>query len=299
MTLGFVLALTASAAAQEVALSATEEGGAVTGFDASNCARCHENPGMRPSLVRDDGLIHSLFVERDRFEQSIHYRKEKQKCVDCHKEGYARFPHNAARSLTCFDCHEKLKPKFEEIRAQALQSVHFTSDRVAFNCAACHTPHYMRPAREMSFEAKNAMCIDCHGGRFTVTDRPLAERHRWHPLAALHLGNTACIACHTQVEAGVSDVAFKHLILPSAQASRACADCHSPDGKMRHYVIDINGTAPANRTDEQLWREFYISGATRLDWLDMGGLALLAFAGLGAFGHGLARALRKGRGRDA
>jgi predicted CXXCH cytochrome family protein len=262
-----------------------------------SCANCHENPGLQMAVLRPDGLIHNLYVDSLKFMTSIHYRKDKKNCKDCHKDGYDYVPHNSAKTLACFDCHEKLKPKFEEIKQEALQSVHFTTADIKFNCGTCHTPHYMKKAEEMTLAEKNAMCTNCHNDRFNTGGLTLITRHSWHILAPLHLNRTACISCHTKPEEGVSGIAFKHRILKKDEATRECSDCHSPDGKMTSYMIDIGERPKANLTGEEIFKSFYISGATNLKWLDLAGICLLGGIIVGAFGHGLLRIIKTGKGR--
>jgi len=261
----------------------------LTSMKVESCVPCHENAGLKMAVVRSDGLLHDLYVDSLRFHASIHYRREKHKCQDCHKQGYDVIPHTSAKSLVCFDCHEDFKAKFLEIQKEALQSVHFGSAEVRFGCGTCHSPHYMKKAVEMTLAEKNAMCINCHTDRFNKNNMTLIGRHNWHILAPLHLQNTACIACHTKPETGVLGVAFKHKILKKEEATRECADCHAPDGKMLQYLTDIGEKPKTDLTGEQIFQTFYISGATNLKWLDWAGTGLVALSIIGAFGHGLIR----------
>jgi predicted CXXCH cytochrome family protein len=260
-----------------------------------SCVSCHENPGLKMAVMRSDGLLHDLYVDSLRFRTSIHYRREKNKCLDCHKEGYDIIPHRAAKSLVCFDCHEDFKAKFLEIQKEAGQSVHFGSTEVRFGCGTCHSPHYMKKAVEMTLAEKNSMCIDCHTDRFNRSNLTLNSRHGWHILAPLHLENTACIACHTKPESDVLGVAFKHKILKKEEATRECDDCHTPDGKMLQYLTDIGEKPKTDMSAEQVFKSFYISGATNLKWLDWVGTGMIALSILGAFGHGLIRVFARKR----
>jgi predicted CXXCH cytochrome family protein len=262
-----------------------------------NCVSCHENPGMQMAVLRPDGLIHNLYVDSLKFMTSIHYRKEKKNCKDCHKEGYDYVPHTSAKPLVCFYCHEDIKAKFEEIRKEATQSVHFTTGDVKFSCTTCHTPHYMKKAEEMTLAEKNAKCIDCHNNRFNTGGLSLVERHSWHILAPLHLSKMACIGCHTKPEIGVSDIAFKNRILKKDEATRNCNDCHTSKGKMMSYLIDIGEKPTINLAGEEVFKSFYISGATNLKWLDVTGVCLLIGIVVGAFGHSLLRIIKTPRGK--
>ncbi|VFM96961.1 MAG: doubled CXXCH domain-containing protein [Candidatus Kentron sp. G] len=265
-------------------------GGPAKTLPVTDCSVCHQNPGMRPAYVGSDGLYHDLYIDQRRFEQSRHYQAGKQACADCHRAaGYDVYPHREDDSVGCLDCHEAIIDKFQAITKNFRQSVHYDSGQAAFRCQACHSAHYMKKAQRMTLEEKNAMCIHCHGERYNPSGLSLLDQHRWHPQARLHLENTACIACHTQPVAGEEAFAFKHRILAKDTASRSCNDCHSADGKLTDYLIDI-GENPLELTNEQLANHFYISGATGVSWLDTLGLLLLIATAIGVSLHGLARA---------
>jgi len=254
------------------------------------CISCHQKPGMKPAYVGDDGVVHDLYVDPQRFSQSVHYKADMTGCTDCHDTGFDTYPHGEHDKLGCIDCHDDQAAEFEAITKETLQSVHYKSDKVTFNCTVCHASHYMKKARQMTLAEKNGMCIKCHNDRFNTSGMTLAQRHDWHPLAALHLNKTACITCHTQPEKGVSAIAFKHKILGRKDASRDCTDCHKPEGKMLHYLIDI-GEEPTLLSDEELLNQLYLTGSTRIPALDILGLLLLAAAFAGTLGHGALRAL--------
>jgi predicted CXXCH cytochrome family protein len=253
-----------------------------------DCKTCHQNSGMQPAYVGSGGLYHDLYIDQARFELSTHYQAGKHECADCHEKGYDVYPHQPHEPLGCFDCHADLVKKFLAIEENSQQSIHFRSKKVAFQCTACHSAHYMRKAEKMELEEKNAMCIRCHAERYNRSGLTLVQQHQWHPLSELHLKHTACIACHTQPVEGEQALAFKHRILPKAEASRNCDDCHTAGGKLADYLIDI-GENPTHLTNEQLANHFYISGSTRVPWLDTASLFLLATTGIGVLGHGLAR----------
>ncbi|MBT8421305.1 MAG: cytochrome c3 family protein [Gammaproteobacteria bacterium] len=259
-------------------------------FQVENCRTCHQNPGMRPAYVGSDGIVHDLYIDQKRFEMSTHYiMAGKYYCVDCHETGYDVFPHKEQKPLGCFNnCHEKLKEKFLGIKASFQQSVHYDAKQVEFACNTCHPVHYARKSRRMTLEEKKGMCTKCHEDRHNLTGISLLEQHQWHPKAQLHLKSTACIACHTQPDQWEDSFTFKHRVLPKKEASRLCDDCHSPDGKLADYLIDI-GENPLQLSNAQLADNFYVSGATRIFWLDSLGLVLLLAITIGVFAHGLIR----------
>jgi len=140
----------------------------------------------------------------------------------------------------------------------------------------------------MTLGEKKGMCTKCHEDRYNLTGISLLEQHQWHPKAQLHLESTACIACHTQPDEWEESFTFKHRVLPKEEASRLCDDCHSAGGKLADYLVDI-GEPPLQLSNAQLVDSFYVSGATRIFWLDSLGLLLLIATVIGVLGHGLIR----------
>nr|VFJ67871.1 MAG: doubled CXXCH domain-containing protein [Candidatus Kentron sp. FW] len=255
----------------------------------TKCGVCHQNPGMRPGYIGKDGFYHDLHIDQQRFEQSTHYiMAGKYRCVDCHETGYDVFPHKEQEPMGCFGCHEDLKEKFLAIRASFQQSIHYDAEEVEFQCNTCHTVHYARKSRRMTLEEKMGMCTKCHDDRYNPTGLTLIEQHQWHSQAQLHLDKIACIACHTQPDQWEEPFTFKHRILAKDEASRLCDDCHSAGGKLADYLIDI-GENPLQLDNTQLADKFYVSGATRIPWLDNLGLLLLLATTIGVLGHGLVR----------
>jgi len=274
------------------AVSALESGPPTKTLQVTNCKVCHQNPAMKPAYVGSDGVLHDLYVDQSRFEQSTHYiMAGKYRCIDCHETGYDVYPHGKHEPLGCFNCHKKLKEKFLAITASVQQSVHYDSEQVGFQCNTCHQVHYARKPKRMTLSEKNVMCTYCHNDRYNLSGLSLVEQHQWHPKAQLHLGNTACITCHTQPAEWEEPFVFKHRILAKNTASRDCSDCHSADGKLTDYLVDI-GENPLQLTNEEqlaVADHFYVSGATRIAWLDTLGLLLLIVTAVGVLAHGLIR----------
>jgi predicted CXXCH cytochrome family protein len=273
MNLAILIAAFALAGANDAGLPAPPT------IPTPECERCHGNP--------------RLFVDFDRFRASVHSKLAGMGCADCHSGGYSRLPHTIDPKPGCLDCHDG--PKFKAIDKEMTESVHFVRNGKPMPCGSCHSTHYVQPGSEMTKAERNAMCMHCH--EKDRTGRTLEQRHAWHPMAALHIRNATCIACHTKPEKGLSGPAYKHKILSKKESSHACEDCHSPQGKMVNYLVDI-GDKPGHRmSKEDMLKNFYMSGATRDPLLDRGGLALVAAALLGALGHGLLRILRAKRRR--
>ncbi len=252
------------------------------------CAGCHLNPGLETSYRDADGKLHRDYIDATAYVASIHFRHDKRSCSACHEGDYSTFPHAAANPTpTCVDCHESLQEEYRDIDAMVRRSVHAPGGDVAFDCATCHSPHAMRPAREMSVRERNAGCVDCHEGRFNTSGLTLAQRHAWHPQAALHLDRVACIACHTHPDG--TDYAFRHDIRPKEEATSDCYACHGPDTKMASYVGSFENGRPRPVGRSDLVRAWYLSGGTRNRTLDAGGLALVTLVLLGTSAHGAIR----------
>ncbi len=265
-------ALRAEEADAGVAETAPEEPKCPQTMASTNCDRCH------------GGKI--IPIDRKKFEASAHFKKGGMDCDACHS-AHAEFPHPEETRPMCLDCHDS--EEFVAIAKSAGQSVHYLNGSLHFRCANCHSPHYLELAAEMPLAEKNGMCRRCH------TEARLQEIHAWHPLGPLHLHNTACIACHTQPDKSVAPMAFKHKILNKKRASRACEDCHSPDGKMLQYLETLGAQPRLELATTELFKHFYLGGATRVPGLDTAGVVLVLLALAGVFIHGLGRAVGRRR----
>ena len=259
------------------------------------CAVCHLNPGLRPSYRDGTGRLHQDYIDAGAYVASIHFRNGKQKCTDCHSGDYSRFPHPATNPTpACRDCHEKFEEEYRDIEAAVRESVHHAGgDGVSFDCATCHSPHSMKPAREMTIDERNAACIGCHEGRFNTSGLTLAQRHAWHPQAALHLDRVACIVCHTQPSG--SGYSFRHDIRPRGEATSDCYACHGANTKMVAYGGSFEGGTARPYTRAEFVRAYYLSGGTRYSPLDRGGLLFMLLVVVGTAGHGLVRFVRSRR----
>ena len=259
------------------------------------CAGCHLNPGLPLSYRDSTGHLHHDYIDANAYVASIHFRKGKRKCTDCHEGDYSRFPHPAGNTEpSCLDCHKDFRQEYTNIDSMAHRSVHYAPGvGMGIDCATCHSPHSMRPAREKTVAEENAACVDCHENRYNPSGLTLAQRHAWHPQAALHLDRIACIDCHTQPSG--SDYSFRHEILPKAQATRDCYACHGADSKMAAYVGNFEGGLPRPYTRGDLVREYYLTGETRSRVLDIGGLVFMLLVVVGTVTHGLIRYVRGGR----
>ncbi|HKJ92190.1 MAG TPA: cytochrome c3 family protein [Longimicrobiales bacterium] len=260
------------------------------------CMGCHLNPGLALSYRDSTGHLHQASIDLAAYEASIHFHSGERACGDCHTGDYSRVPHPADNPQpTCLSCHDDYRQEYASIDAMAHRSVHYAPDApMDFDCGTCHSPHSMRPARELTVADRNAACIDCHEHRYNPSGLTLAQRHAWHPQAALHLDRIACIDCHTQ-PAGAG-YAFRHDILPKEQATSDCYACHGANTKMTAYMGSYEGGRPQPYTRGQLLEDYYISGGTRSPLLDRLGLLFMLLVALGTGLHGLLRWCANRRG---
>jgi predicted CXXCH cytochrome family protein len=258
-------------------------------FEDVECTFCHSNPDLKMKLQVSNNKVRDYYVDPAEYERSVHFEEGMETCIDCHDDSCMDCE-EPSHNITCFDCHDEDEGAQAEARDSIASSVHAQFMKGA--CVDCHNPHYMKSAVDMTLSQKNAGCLGCHEDNSGKGDFALAVRHGWHPQAALHLKRLACIACHTRPDDS-SESSFKHLILPSTQAAKACEECHAPNGRMLKYLIDIGEAPKTGLTTEQMLESYYFSGATRNKNLDTIGLILIVLSLAGVIGHGLVRILRR------
>ncbi len=253
------------------------------------CATCHLNPGLHLSYRDSTGHEHQGYIDVNAYVASIHFRAGKQKCTDCHEGDYSTFPHPAGnKEPSCMDCHEDFRQEYAAIDSMTRRSVHYGPDvPIKLDCASCHSPHSMLPAREKTVAQKNAACVACHENRYNPSGLTLAQRHSWHPQAALHLDRIACIDCHTHPSG--SDYSFRHDILTKSRATSDCYACHGANSKMAAYAGFFEEGRPKPYTRGQLVRDYYVSGGTRSRLVDVGGLLFMLLVVVGTGIHASVR----------
>jgi predicted CXXCH cytochrome family protein len=250
-------------------------------FGDVECTFCHSNEGLRLKLRTPDGRVRDFYVDLELAAQSIHHEEELETCMTC------EYPSHV---IDCFECHDEEETDQAEARDSVARSVH--ADFMRGECAACHNPHYMKAAVDMTLSEKDSGCLDCHEDKSGAQLDPLVLRHEWHPQASLHLSTIACIACHTMPDES-EPASFKHRILASAEAVRECTECHSPDGRLRDYLDDIGEEPKSDLSTEEMLASFYITGVTHSPTLDRIGLVLIALCFIGVLTHGVLRVVMR------
>lgn len=126
-----------------------------------DCLACHEDRTL--TKTDDAGKVHSLFVDRQLFKQSVH-GKAGHTCVDCH-EGVQPKDHPKAGipDVQCGSCHSDIEQEYAKSNHGRLMKA---DNPYAPKCQDCHTAHAVMPAGEpgSSVNPDNlaATCSVCH-----------------------------------------------------------------------------------------------------------------------------------------
>jgi hypothetical protein len=284
---------------------------------AKGCLKCHSVKDYSFQNSNADSLgkkqmNSSYCIDSMQFAQSVHRGFS---CDDCHSPDYATFPHNIELKKeylnTCQDCHVGDKTyanlQFDEIEAQAMNSVHAKKMGTAFKCEICHNPHTTKLVANSGkyslhdlVEYSNNLCLSCHDNesryrQFTDSLKPdFHEIHEWLPNQSLHFKHVRCIECHTPKS---DTLKVAHLILPKEEAIKGCIECHSENGfleaKLFKYlskepgIIDSITVAPKNK--------MYIIGTNKFQSLTKVSFIIFGLVLAGIIFHIIARLIKRKR----
>ncbi len=279
------------------------------------CFQCHGQSkyhyiNKEAKKIVTKKMYSELILNRNKFYESNH---REFKCIDCHSEDYATFPHAGNLRMeakpTCIDCHggdEKYaKFNFENIEKEFTESVHSQKHEEDFTCWMCHNPHtYEITARtnqvvKETVAYDNAICLGCHGNLSNyqlLTDKRnpnLLTKHEWLPNQALHFKSVRCIECHTKKMNDSTLVA--HKILPKAEAVKKCAECHSNNSVLMAalYKYKLKEVRSARGFFTSIFdSDSYAIGANRNFYLNVLSLVILGLVLLGIFVHAILRILK-------
>ena len=210
------------------------------------------------------------------------------RCVDCHSEDYADFPHAGELRMEpiyeCLDCHggddHYAQYNFEGIDEEFHKSVHSSKHSEEFTCWMCHSPHTYRINARTNENMQefilydNEICLSCHANTskyqlLTTLDNPnILDKHDWLPNQGLHFKNVRCIECHAEIN---NDLLVAHNIQPKEKAVKRCVDCHSKNSMLLTSLYKMQFTDQRSLTgfsNAAMLEEAYIIGANRNYYLN-------------------------------
>ncbi|CRI66138.1 Nonaheme cytochrome c, cytochrome b-containing [Thiocapsa sp. KS1] len=181
----------------------------------ARCLKCHNDEDEKTS-ERDDGTIVDIYVDRERFEHSVH---GKQPCVGCHntvKKAIHEIP--LPKSIGCVACHLKTA----ELQYGSTDPEYRRLDVVLSQIDGYMASVHARP-NLLDQSKTNATCYDCHDGHNigTVGSAARAEhRSRIHEV---------CGRCHEEQKDHYAKSVHGIAVIEKQNAGSAiCSDCHTP-----------------------------------------------------------------------
>jgi cytochrome b subunit of formate dehydrogenase len=177
------------------------------------CLGCHGAAGF--AIPGPNGQMRSLHVIKDKFEQSVHGKRQ---CVECHNN-ITQIPHGKVDiKVSCVQCHQKLW--------DAAKQENGTSESARLGVVIEQIDRFMksvhaRPNKEDQSRT-NATCYNCHDAHY-VYPPGTPIRAEWR----LNIPNT-CGNCHTKErEQYATSVHGKEVLEKSNPAAAICSDCHT------------------------------------------------------------------------
>ena len=194
-------------------------------LDNATCLGCHGNAEF--AIPGADGKMRPLHVTKEKFESSVHGKRQ---CVECHKD-VTEIPHRqgAPRKVSCVQCHEALWA--------SAQKENKTRENARLGVVVEQIDKYMhsvhaRPNRDDQSRT-NATCYNCHEPHY-VYPKGSAARTEWR----LSIPD-ACGKCHTQQRAAyATSVHGKEVLEKRNPVAAVCSDCHTT------HDIDTPEAAP-------------------------------------------------------
>ena len=179
----------------------------------ATCLGCHGNEGF--SIPGADGKPRSLFVKPDRFEHSVHGKRQ---CVECHQD-IKTVPHApVAIKVSCVNCHDDLW--------KAAQKEGTTREHARLGVVVEQIDRYMksihaRPSRADQSRT-NATCYNCHDAHY-VYPLGTTERAEWR----LNIPEV-CGKCHVkQRDTYAKSIHGREVLNERNAAAAVCSDCHT------------------------------------------------------------------------
>jgi cytochrome b subunit of formate dehydrogenase len=181
----------------------------------ARCLRCHNDEDEKTS-ERDDGTVINIFVDRERFEHSVHGN---QPCVGCHnsvEKAIHEIP--LPKSIGCVACHIKTAEALFGDASPEHRRLDVVLAQIDGYMASVHArPNLLDQSRT------NATCYDCHEGHTigTVGSAARAEQR-----SQIH---EVCGRCHAEEKDHYVQSIHGTAVIDRQDASAAiCSDCHTP-----------------------------------------------------------------------
>jgi cytochrome b subunit of formate dehydrogenase len=182
--------------------------------DNATCLACHGIQGF--SAPDASGQTRSLHVVKDKFEKSVHGKRQ---CVECHKD-ITEIPHQKGvqHRVGCVQCHQDLW--------EAAQSEKKTQENARLGVVVKQIDRYMksihaRPSKEDQSRT-NATCYNCHDAHY-VYPPGSPERAEWR----LGIPNV-CGKCHgKERDEYVTSVHGREAMEKGNPKAAVCSDCHT------------------------------------------------------------------------
>jgi cytochrome b subunit of formate dehydrogenase len=177
------------------------------------CLGCHSIAGF--GVPGPDGKMRSLFVDVQKFKQSVHGER---RCIDCHTNITA-VPHPPIEiKVDCVNCHENLWAKAQkEGKTQQFATLGFVVSQIDKFMNSIHArPSQADPSRT------NATCHNCHDAHYVYPPGgPVWTQWRQN------LPNT-CGKCHVpELAAYATSVHGREVLQKHNPKAAICADCHT------------------------------------------------------------------------
>jgi len=204
----------AKAAKPAAAPAAAAPAAEAPALDNALCLGCHGNEGF--AMPGADGKPRALHVEQDRFEHSVHGKRQ---CVECHKD-ITEIPHEPGvdRKVSCVICHDDLwKAAQRDGKTEENARLGVVVDQIDRYMKSIHA----RPSRADQSRT-NATCYNCHNAHYVY---PLGTTQRAD--FRLNIPNT-CGACHAaQLEQYRLSVHGREALGNRNPTAAVCSDCHT------------------------------------------------------------------------
>jgi cytochrome b subunit of formate dehydrogenase len=181
----------------------------------ARCLKCHNDEDEKTS-ERDDGTVVDIYVDRERFEHSVH---GDQPCVGCHntvKKAIHEIP--LPKSIGCVACHLKTA----ELQYGSTDPEYRRLDVVLSQIDGYMASVHARP-NLLDQSKTNATCYDCHDGHdIGAVGSAARAEHR----AKIH---EVCGRCHEEQKEHYAGSVHGTAVIEGQNAGSAiCSDCHTP-----------------------------------------------------------------------